>query len=267
MRTLNYILSIIFVIVVSCDHINNDNNSNLIPEDSVSQSIKKPTSDSIISSVIDSLRADNSQYFIYACENLFDYSSLLIESKYITTDFLKNNIKVNSFNGNKLIAIYYEEWSTLGKSIKLFLFNNELKKLGEGILESCHYHYGKIQIMDWNNDSIDEIQYRIDIPTQSVPYIEYIEDIYRFNESYTLENIFRISLETRDCAPSSMENGKVTERRYLFINPDEIKVKEIVYSIDCKDFSFHERIDYKQKSDSNEYTMIWSKANNTFKKQ
>ena len=227
--------------------------------------------DSNISKVIDSLRIDteikNAKYFIYACEHLFDFKSLQFELNNLTTDFLKDNIKIESLNGNYLITINYKQWSTNGNSIKLFLYDNDLEKLGKGEILGCHYHNGVINIFDWNNDSIDEIQYRIDWPTQSVAYIEHIEEIYRFTDSFNFEKIFRISLETRDCNFTREGKGELVERQYKFQNQKQIKVTEVVFTFDCEYFEWHDKIKGKQKINSKEYLMVWNDSKKTYEKQ
>lgn len=271
------ILTLLLLIVIGCN--SKQNNSTLVIEttDSDSVTFDKLTEnndsaiDSNITKVIDSLKIDNeiknAKYFIYACEHLFDFNSLQFELRNLSRDFLKDNVKTAFFNGEILITINYEQWSTNGNSIKLFLFNSNLKKLGNGEIMGCHYHNGVIKIYDWNNDSIDEIQYRIDWPTQSVAYIEHIEEIYRFTESFDFEKIFSISLESRDCSPTREEKGEIVERHYKFKNQKEIKVTEDVYSFECENFEWHDKIKEKRKINSNEYLMIWNDNKKTFEKQ
>jgi len=272
------ILSFLILILVGC---NSQQNKETVTEKRIctDSSISKNSTinnsqaeiDSNIIKIIDSLRIDdaikNKEYFIYACEHLFDFKSLQFEMKNLTTDFLKSNVTIKAFNDNFLITINYEQWSKNGNSIKLFLYDKQLKKLGKGIIMGCHYNNGEIKIIDWNNDSIDEIRYRIDMPTQSVAYIEHMEDIYRFSKSFNFEKIFSISLETRDCSPTSGEKGEITERNYQFLNPQEIKVTEVAYTIDCENFEWHDKITKKQKLNSNEYLMVWNDNKKKFEKQ
>ncbi|MCB0540156.1 MAG: hypothetical protein KDE33_21750 [Bacteroidetes bacterium] len=271
------ILTLLFLFVIGCNSKQNNNTSVIEKTDDDSVTFEKLTKnnnsaiDSNISKVLDSLKIDteikSAKYFIYACEHLFDFNSLQFEFNNLSTGFLKDNIKIKSYNSDFLITINYEQWSTNGNSIKLFLYNNNLKELGNGELMGCHYHNDVIKIYDWNNDSIDEIQYRIDWPTQSVAYIEHIEEIYRFTESFDFENIFCISLETRDCSPTREEKGEVVERHYKFMNQKEIKVTELVFSFDCENFEWHDRINKKKKVNSNEYLMKWNENKKTFEKQ
>jgi hypothetical protein len=271
------ILTFILIILNGCNF--KQNNKDLVKESIGTNCVtsEKPIEnnnsvfDSNISMVLDSLKTDNeiknAKYFIYACENLFDFKSLQFELNNLTTDFLKENVKIERYNGNYLIIINYEHWSTNSNSIKLFYYDNALNKLGDGEIMGCHYHNGVIKIYDWNNDSIDEIQYRIDWPTQSVAYIQHIEEVYRFTDSSNFEKIFSISLETRDCSPTGEEKGEIIERKYQFKNQKEIKVTEVVFSFDCKNFEWHDKINNKKKVNSNEYLMLWNDNKKTFEKQ
>jgi len=247
----------------------NANNSNQISN----HLLEKQTYslDSIIINVLDSLKSDgsivNKKYFIEACERLFDFNSLQFNLENLTKDFLKGNVVVKQFNSNYLVLIYYGQWSTNGNEIQLFLFDKDLNEVNKGEIDGCHYHNGVIEVIDWDSDGLDEIQFKIDWPTQSVAYIAHLEKIYEFSESKGLKQIFEIERETRDCSPTIGELGLVIKRKYKFLDNETLQVTATSFNLNCEDFEWHDEIKNKSKISSVQYDMKWNKELYKFEKK
>ena len=218
----------------------------------------------VVESIDISDSIDFKNYYLLSANKLFDFTSLHGDYN-LDPEVIINQIKVDYFNESILVQIYYGQWSTHGNSIRLFLLDKEGVLLSEDSIMGCHYHNGTIDIIDWNNDGMDEIQFTIDWPTQSVSYIEQIERIYKISDSYEFCKVFEISKETRDCA-SSDSIGEVVQREYSFENKSNISVLETLYEINCADFEWHDAIKTKREINSTKYLMTWSQKENRFKK-
>jgi len=227
--------------------------------------------DSKIRDVLDSLKIDrsieNKKYFMHACERLFDFNSIQFNLENLTKGFLKENVVVQKFNSHYLVSIYYGQWSTNENEIQLFLLDKDLKEVNKGEIAGCHYHNGIIDVIDWNKDGSDEIQYKIDWPTQSVAYIAHLEKVYEFSKSKGLITIFEIERETRDCSPTIGELGLIIKREYNFLDNETLEVTATSFSLNCDNFEWHDEIKNKRKISSVQYDMKWNKELNKFEKE
>lgn len=225
-----------------------------------------PLLDPSIISVIDSLKSINNhpfkEKFIFACEYLFDYSSLHFETKDLSTSFLQNAVTIERLNANFLVIIEYEKWSKIGNSQKLFLLDKQLNVLSEGSIQGNKYLNGSIQIVDWNNDTKKEILYKEHSPSSSIPYISTFEEIYHFTDDLKFEQIFHLETQLRNC--SNQKAGELIERHYKFNNQQKIQVNETTYSFDCADFSWDEEIKKKRQITSKEYFMYFNETERCF---
>lgn len=222
----------------------------------------------LIESLTDSIKKDssfeNKHLLIHACEKLINFNNIRIENNMIDLKFISDHLDIKTLNNQHLITFEYENSTSVINAIDLFLLDGSLNTLGKGVIMGCHYHNGSIRISDWNNDSKDEIIYRIDWPTQSVAFIEHREQVYRFTDSFEFENIFEISLETRDCGPTSGEAGIIVERSYKFIDSAQIKVSAVEYLIDCEDFEWHDKLENKKFKSKTNYLLVWNEDKRSF---
>lgn len=267
---------LILLIISSCNQDEKSRlaESNTINGNQISNPIKEnqtDLSDSKTRTVLDSLKIDksivNKKCFIQACERLFDFSSLQFDFENLTKDFLKSNVVVQQLNGNYLVSIHYGPWSTNGNVIQLFLLDQDLNEVNKGEIDGCHYHNGIIEIFDWDNDGMDEIQFKIDWPTQSIAYIVHLEQVYKFSESNGLKKIFEIERETRDCSPTVGVLGLVIKRIYKFLDDKTLQVTATSFNLNCEDFEWHDEIKNKNKLNSVQYNMKWNKELNKFEKE
>ena len=274
MIQVNNILLFILLILASCSCAEdrsstvNDSEKNGSKESKDSLNTNEATNNKLVKSLTDSIKRDDSienrNLLIHACEKLINFSNIKIENDLINLKFITDHVDIRTLNNQHLLIVEYDSETSGINAIDLFLLDDNLITLGKGVIMGCHYHNGSIRISDWDNNSRDEIIYRIDWPTQSVAFIEHQEKVYRFTDSYEFENIFEIPLETRDCGPASGEKGILVERSYKFIDSVQIKVSAVEYSIECQDFEWHDKIKNKIIESKTNYLLVWSENKRAF---
>lgn len=219
-------------------------------------------------STLDSLSNDNSirnkHIFLFACKSLFIPDTTVYATEALTTKFAKSNIIVEEFRGNYLIQIYSDNYSTKSHQIKLFVCNDKFDILTRDSIPGNKYHNGRIQILDWNNDSLEDLKFNILNPTSSVTHGHYDEIIFTLNSENNFAEIFNLTLDERACTAITDFKGEMTQRAYAFVDYQTIEVIQRTYSFPCENFEFEGVIANAQLRSTIKFQLKWDVLKNCF---
>lgn len=219
-----------------------------------------------ITILIDSIKSqnlENTDRLIFGINSFIDTTAFYFEPHLLSVEYLEKMVNYNSFNGNALYWINHNHGSKEAYSTMLFLINDDDKVIAKDTLLSNRYELGQINILDWNNDGQDELQYLSSNIGSSVPIIGKYETIYAFdNNSNQFQNIFQIEYDYRNCDPTTP--NILIKQSYQFISDQKIKVQKSEYSINCDSFEWEGDIKGIKKKSTKSYILNWNEQKKKF---
>ncbi|MEL6539008.1 MAG: hypothetical protein AAFQ98_26565, partial [Bacteroidota bacterium] len=143
---------------------------------------------------IDSLLLDTSltmpSLYAWTLDSLVPPDSLLPNVDQLTVDYIKEVVSVVPYLDDWLIIVTFSPLF-MGKSgVQLFWVTADYQVKDSAWLPGNRYHPGRISVLRWDQDSLDDIQYWVEWPVSTAAYIVTEEQIFQFRSGEGLVQIF-----------------------------------------------------------------------------
>ncbi|MEM6343496.1 MAG: hypothetical protein AAF927_06430 [Bacteroidota bacterium] len=194
---------------------------------------------------------------LFGIENLVDYHNFRFSPEQLSVKYLESLIHHETFNRYELYWLSHGHASKLAYKTLIYLIDQKGKLLLSDTLAGNKYENGSVKVLDWNQNGKEEIQYKVNAITSSVPIISEHELIYEFDaKRHALHLMMEIELDSRNCAE---DDGFLIKQSYQFLQAGIIQVQKDEFEIDCAHFAWRGDIDGMKKIKSTQYLLNWSK--------
>ncbi|HAA16179.1 MAG TPA: hypothetical protein DCE41_32525 [Cytophagales bacterium] len=136
--------------------------------------------------------------YAWTLDSLVPPDSMLINPDMLSVDFVKEVVQVSPYRGDWLVAVSFTPY-VMGKSgVQLFWVTADYAVKESAWLPGNRYEPGGIKVKRWDADTLDDIQYWLELPITTASSIVVEEQIYQFREGEGLVKLFAIEREVRE---------------------------------------------------------------------